>query len=59
MDSSFINDGRTGFQRQYQEHDYKTPMSPQAVACLLRGKGMAAFDTEKNDVWALGNVLVS
>lgn len=55
VDSGFINDGRSGFQRQYQEHDYKTPLGPQAVACLLRGKGMTAFDKEKNDIWATGN----
>lgn len=57
VESSFINDGRSGFQRQHQEADYKTPLSPQAVGCLLRGQGMAAFDKEKNDVWALGKIL--
>lgn len=56
VDSGFINDGRSGFERQKQEQGYKTPLGPQAVSCLLRDRNMSAFDREKNDVWGLGNL---
>lgn len=55
MDVSFIAGKGSGFERKYNEMDYTTPLSPQAMGSLILGpKGGANFDKEKNDVWAMG-----
>jgi len=54
VDSTFLNDGRSGFERRHQEMDYCTPLSPQAVNCLLKDQNLTMYDQEKNDIWAAG-----
>ena len=54
-----MNDEKSGFLRRYNEMDYHTPLSPQAMSALMVGPGSASYDKEKNDIWALGITLLS
>lgn len=56
-DSCFLNDEKTGFDRKYQEIDYKTPLGPQALGSLFMKSNKSSYDKEKNDIWALGKNL--
>jgi hypothetical protein len=59
VDTTFLNDGRSGFERRHQEMDYSTPLSPQAVNCLLKDQNLTLYDKEKNDIWAAGKIPVN
>ena len=59
IDVTFMNDEKSGFLRRYNEMDYHTPLSPQAMSALMVGPGSASYDKEKNDIWALGITLLS
>ena len=57
IDVGFISGKGNGFERKYNEMDYTTPLSPQAMGSLILGPGDGAnYDKEKNDVWAMGKV---
>ena len=53
VDSYFLNDEQTGFDRKFSEMDYYTPLSPQALTNLFM-RHRASYNKEKNDIWALG-----
>ena len=55
VDSCFVNEEKTGFDRKYQEFDYYTPLAPQALGSLFMRDTKATYDKEKNDIWGLGN----
>lgn len=55
IDTTFINDHKTGFIRKFNELDYFCPLSPQAMSGLVLGPDSAKFSNELNDVWATGN----
>lgn len=60
VDSCFMSDAISAFDRRYHDCSYKSPLSPQALAALTLGPKYANFDREKNDIWALGiTMLVS
>ena len=60
VDSCFMTDAASAFDRRYQDCCYKSPLSPQALTALTLGPKYATFDREKNDIWALGiTMLVS
>lgn len=54
LDTTFINDQKTGFLRKFNELDYFTPLSPQAMKGLVLGPDSMKFNQELNDVWAIG-----
>jgi len=45
--------------RRYNELDYTTPLSPQAMKSLMVGPESSSYDKEKNDIWSLGITLLS
>ena len=60
MDSVFLNNGKSGFLRKFNEGDYFCCLSPQAMGGLLIGPdGLKSYNGLKNDVWAIGIVLIS
>lgn len=58
LDVTFMNDEKSGFQRKFNEFDYNTPLSPQAMKALMLGPQNGSYDKEKNDIWALGITLL-
>jgi hypothetical protein len=54
-----MNDEKSGFVRKYNEIDYNSPLSPEALKSLLYGPSNSSYDKEKNDVWSLGITLLS
>ena len=59
IDVCFMNDEKSGFMRKFNEFDYQTPLSPQALGALMLGPDSASFDKEKNDIWSLGITLLT
>ena len=60
VDSCFMADVNSAYDRRYHDCSYKSPLSPQAISSLTLGPKYATFDKERNDVWALGiTMLVS
>lgn len=60
IDSFFLNGGKSGFLRKFNEGDYFTALSPQAMGGLLIGpEGLKSYDRLKNDLWAVGICLIS
>lgn len=58
IDTCFMCDYATAFERRYQDCAYKSPLSPQALRALTLGPKYATFNREKNDIWALGITLL-
>ena len=54
-----MNDEKSGFLRKYNEMDYHSPLSPEALKSLLFDPGNKSYDKEKNDIWSLGITLLS
>jgi serine/threonine protein kinase len=58
IDTCFMCDYATAFERRYQDCAYKSPLSPQALRAVTLGPKYATFNREKNDIWALGITLL-
>lgn len=58
IDTCYMCDQRSAFERRYQDCNYKSPMSPQALRALALGPNYATFDREKNDIWSIGVTLL-
>ena len=58
VDSCFMADSFSAYDRRYHDCAYKSPLSPQALSSLTLGPKYASFDREKNDVWAVGITLL-
>jgi serine/threonine protein kinase len=54
-----MNDQKSGFMRKYNEMDYSSPLSPQALKALMVGPESGSYDKEKNDIWSLGITFLS
>lgn len=54
-----MNDEKSGFLRKFNEMDYSSPLSPQALTALMRGPESGSYDKEKNDIWSLGITLLA
>jgi hypothetical protein len=55
IDVGFIAGKGSGFERKFNELDYTTPLSPQAMGCLILGPREGFnYDKERNDIWSLG-----
>lgn len=54
-----MNDEKSGYMRKYNEMDYHSPLSPEALKSLLFGPTNSSYDKEKNDIWSLGITLLS
>jgi serine/threonine protein kinase len=54
-----LNDEKSGFLRKYNEMDYSSPLSPQAMKSLMLGPERSNYDKEKNDIWSLGITLLT
>lgn len=59
VDACFMNDEKSGYMRKYNEMDYHSPLSPEALKSLLFGPTNSSYDKEKNDIWSLGITLLS
>jgi hypothetical protein len=60
IDSFFLNNGKSGFLRKFNEGDYYCCLSPQAMGGLLIGPdGLRSFDERKNDIWAVGMCIMA
>lgn len=57
IDTTFINDQKTGFLRKFNELDYFSPLSPQAMSSLVLGPDSINFNNDANDVWSAGNLI--
>ena len=54
-----MNDQKSGFLRKFNELDYHTPLSPQALKGLIVGPHSSSYDKEKNDIWSLGVTILA
>lgn len=54
VDTSFMNEQESGYTRRYHDFQYRSTLSPQALAMLTLGPKYATYDKEKNDVWSIG-----
>lgn len=57
IDSAFLNEFETGYYRMLNDHDYKSPLSRNALNSLMRRNSYEEFDKGKNDIWAAGITL--
>ena len=57
IDSAFMNEFETGYLRMLNDHDYKSPLSRNALGCLMRREHHEDFDKGKNDIWGAGVTL--
>lgn len=55
IDSCFLNDVTSSFDRVFKDPSYKAPLSPEAMQGLLMGPQYISFDIDKNDIWGIGN----
>ena len=56
LDVCFLNDGKSGFVRKFNEVDYNSPLGPQALKGLIVGPEGTSYDKEKNDIFSIGKI---
>ena len=54
IDTCFINEFESGYERMKVDSEYQTPLSPQALFCLSNRDANPNYNKSKNDIWAAG-----